>query len=276
MKNIRYVFSAYTCKTKISFFPFFPPPAASTKVFALWKNKFLTPYTCDLVEISFQYQTKKNREFYLRTHIDRTVPHVMHSYGGIVMCIWRDVLGHDCAHPVDESCNVLEERELWNLGLNEIILLKSAKWQIHLAHYSKTFVILTLSWILALHSARHWHRIQICCTGWRQWEITFRLIGGRRSGRRFPFRIRLLSFLLLRCGRIAAEFVDGVIFGGMLCRPRKSRWYFLLYVEKITDINFNERCNIEKLAELKGEHEIGCSVGRVDEKGKNLVTSDMK
>ena len=59
MKNIRYVFSAYTCKTKISFFLFFPPPAASTKVFALWKNKFLTPYTCDLVEISFQYQTKK-------------------------------------------------------------------------------------------------------------------------------------------------------------------------------------------------------------------------
>lgn len=79
------------------------------------------------------------------THIDRSVPHVVHSDSGIVMCVRRDVLGHNRTHPMDES------------------------WQKKFKLYKNfdvfwSLIALTLSWVLALHSTGHRHRIQIWCS----------------------------------------------------------------------------------------------------------------
>lgn len=93
----------------------------------------------------------------------------------------------------------------------------------------KILLIMTLSWVLALHTAGHWHRIQVWCTYWRQSEVAVLLIGGR-VGRRFWVGIQFLNFLLLRLMMLwhrKVVIVDDIGFAGVVRRPGKSRWYFL-------------------------------------------------
>lgn len=162
----------------------------------------------------------------------------MHSNGGVVMCVWRYVLGHHSAHPMNKS---------W-ISKQMFILRMNGKERIFLK------IILTLCRVLtSLHSAGHWHCcIQIWCTNRRERNITTELID-RRFRWRLCHRIQFLDFILFRdIGFWRRKVADVIVFTRLL-RPRESQRCFLLKRKLQTLISLLEDA-IQNVGLLRCEH----------------------